>query len=151
MILSVLNYYNIKLIPFWIFFVVILINGCRSTESMQSYKTIDQSHPRVRLIVGGSNLQNQIKLIKQQVAPFGKMMRGRASIQNLTDKRLVLEYKIDWFDDEGFIIGDGGIWERFSLGPRAIRSFKSLGKSKFASTMQFMVRFPDDTFMDVRN
>lgn len=117
-------------------------------EKMAESKMIDQSHPRARLIVGSKGLYKKVRLIKAKVVPFRKWMRGSATVQNLTDDRLVLEYKIDWYDDEGFIIGDGGIWERFALGPRELRPFKSLGKSKHASKMQFTVRFPGDTLID---
>lgn len=109
---------------------------------------IDQSHPRVRLVVGGKGLRKQVQLVKARVVPIGKLMRGQAHIQNLTDKRLSLEYKIDWYDDEGFVVGDGGIWERLAIGPRELRAVKSLGKSKNAAKMQVTVRFPGDTFID---
>lgn len=109
---------------------------------------IDESYPRARLIVGGKPLSKKILLTKARVAPFGKIMRGRASIQNLTDKAMTLEYKFDWYDDEGFIIGDGGIWDRIKLRAREIRPLKSLGKSKHASKMQLIVRYPGDIFID---
>lgn len=117
-------------------------------EKMTENKTIDQSHPRARLIVGSEGLHNKIHIIKVKVAPFRNWMRGQATVQNLTNKRLVLEYRVDWFDDEGFLIGDGGIWERFAIAPMDLRAFKSLGKSKHASKMQFTVRFPGDTLID---
>ncbi len=127
---------------------LMLLPATSSAEKMQQHRTIDQSHPRARLIVGSEGLYDQVRLVKARVAPLGNFMRGQAAVQNLTDERLVLEYKIDWMDDEGFLIGDGGIWERFALGPRELRPFKSLGKSKRAARMQFTVRFPGDTFIE---
>lgn len=117
-------------------------------EPMQKHETIDQSHPRVRLIVGSKKLHKKIHLTKAKVAPFGKLMRGQAIVQNITDKRLSLEYKVDWFDDEGFLVGDGGIWNRFAVGGREMKTIKSIGKSRYASRMQLTVRYPGDIFID---
>ncbi len=131
-----------------IFLSLSLWSANLSAEQMQKSDTIDQSHPRARLIVGSEGLHDQVRLIKARVAPIGRLMRGQATVQNLTEKRMTLEYKVDWLDDEGFVIDDGGIWERFALGARELRPFKSLGKSQQAATMQFTVRFPGDAFMD---
>lgn len=129
-------------------FCFLLTANLVQAENMQPAEMIDQSHPRARLIVGSEALYKKVRLIKARVVPLGKLMRGQATVQNLSNERLSLEYRIDWYDDEGFIIGDGGIWQRFSLGASELRPFKSLGKSKYAARMQFTVRYPGDTFID---
>jgi len=120
--------------------------GILNAEPMEQSRTVDSSHPRVRLVLGSDDLYGDIKLVKARVAPIGNFIRGQASVQNLTDENYGLEYKFDWYDDEGFIVGKGGVWQRFMLGAREIRSFKSLGKSKNASRMQLTVRVPVDYF-----
>jgi hypothetical protein len=127
--------------------ISIFLHANLYAEKMTEHETIDQTHPRARLIVGSKGLHKKIHIIKAKVAPFRNWMRGQATIQNLTDKTLTLECKFDWLDDEGFLIGDGGIWQRFPIGPRDLRPFKSLGKSKYASKMQFTVRFPGDSLI----
>lgn len=142
--------YKIKFKTLTSLFVILIFMTTNAYSGSDSgdQNIIDQSHPRARLIIGSKQLAKKIKLVKARVAPIGNFMRGQAAIQNSTDQRFTLEYKIDWFDDEGFLVGDGGIWERFALGPREIRPFKSLGKSKYAARMQFTVRFPGDTFIE---
>jgi len=117
-----------------------------SAEPMEESRTVDTSHPRVRLILGSDDLYGKISLIKARVAPRGNFIKGQASVQNLTDDIYALEYKFDWYDDEGFIVGKGGVWQRILLGPRDIKSLKSIGKTKNASRLQLTVRVPVDYF-----
>ena len=128
-----------------------LISSNVYADNVVESSLINTNYPHARLIIGGRNLARKAELINARVSPIGNYKRGQVSVQNLTDERIGLEYKVDWIDDDGFIIGDGGIWERFMLGARDIRSFKSMGKSKKASKMQFTLRFPRDSVNDPRN
>ncbi|MBI9076133.1 MAG: DUF1425 domain-containing protein [Desulfatibacillum sp.] len=120
-------------------------------QPMQQGTTVDDSHPGARLIIAGKDLHKQIKLVQLNMAPLGKLMRGQVQVQSITDNRLILEYKFDWLDKDGFLIGDGGIWEILALGPHEMRPIKSIGKSQGASKMQVTVRFPSNTLMDQRD
>jgi len=136
----------VRLVAVIIFFTSLALPAYAG--KMEEHRTIDTTHPRARLIIGSDGLADNIKLIKARVAPVGRFMRGQISVQNLTDLRLVLEAKFDWVDDEGFLVGDGGIWERFTLGPRGMKALKSLGKSRNAAKVQVTVRYPGDTLIN---
>ncbi len=120
--------------------VVLLFTSSSNIALADDDGVVDQSHPRARLILGDSNLVDNIAIVKPRVAPLGVFMRGQVIIQNLTDEKYLLDYKFDWLDDEGFLINDGGVWFPIVLGPREMKSIKSLGKSQYAARMQVTVR-----------
>ncbi|WP_419799636.1 MAG: DUF1425 domain-containing protein [Terasakiella sp.] len=124
-------------------YFLLLLGALFFSDSGLSYAEdgiVDQSHPRARLVLGSADLVDKVKIIKPRVAPLGNFMRGQVMVQNLTDAKFLLDYKFDWLDDEGFLVGDGGVWFPIVLGPREMKPFKSLGKSEFAARMQVTVR-----------
>ncbi len=111
-------------------------------------KTIDDTHPRATLILGSTDLVNKVLITNIRVAQVGLLQKAGIDVQNLTDNRYNLEYKIVWRDKQGFPINVSNVWHRFVLSPRKIKSFQSMGKTEQAYSIQFTVRFPDDLFID---
>jgi len=109
------------------------------------------SHPKAKLITAGEDLQKLVKLNNVKIKPVGHFVKGQVSVQNVSKHDLSLEYRVDWIDEDGFVLGDGGIWERFSISAHDIKRFKSVGKDRNAEKLQFTVRFPRDALSDPRN
>ena len=124
----------------FVFFAATLL----SAQPMEPNKAIDESHPGVRLIIGSEKLYDKIRLVQPRVAPLGKLKRGQVQVQNISNKKLNLKYRFEWFDTENFRIGDEEIWEEFFIGANGLKSFISVGTSPKASTMQFTVRLAGD-------
>jgi uncharacterized protein YcfL len=132
--------------------ICLLAVGCSAKRgaNMQylAQRTIDDTHPRATLILGHTDLVNNILITNVKVAQVGLLPKAGIDVQNLTDNRYSLEYKIVWRDKQGFPIDVGHVWHRFVLTPRKIKSFQSVGKSEDAYSIQFTVRFPDDLYIE---
>lgn len=139
-----------QLIRYWYLGIVLTcVIGTAYASGAEAHKTIMHPAPGVELVVGGSDLADAVHLFNARIGRIGAFKRGMVSVQNRTDDRVTLEYKFEWLDDEGFPVGDeAGIWERFVLGPREVRTFRSLGKSRRAASMRFTLRYPGDTFIE---
>jgi uncharacterized protein YcfL len=126
--------------------------SCSSTPGanmkFKEQRTIDDTHPRATLILGTSDLVDNILLTNVQVAQVGLLSKAGVDVQNLTDERYTLEYKFVWRDKQGFALDSTNVWHRFVLTPRKIKSFQSVGKSEDAYSVQFTVRFPDDLYIE---
>ncbi|GAB6039527.1 DUF1425 domain-containing protein [Endothiovibrio diazotrophicus] len=130
--------------------------GCQQTRSESAddgryvaHPTIDRSqHPNATLIVGSTALLEKIKLIDPRLRQAGAFMQGQVTLQNLSDDRLALEYRITWEDDQGFQLDQEAMWTRIFLGPRQTRRIQSTGKQQQAGHMVVTVRAPDDYFID---
>ncbi|MFT4928071.1 MAG: serine/threonine protein kinase [Phenylobacterium sp.] len=103
--------------------------------------TIEPQYPGARLVIGSDALIGKVKLAKTRVRDRGKLKRGDVMIENLTNADLNLLYRFDWLDDEGFSVGEAGIWQPFTLSARDTRSFWSMGKHRDASKMHFIVKY----------
>lgn len=133
----------------WLVGVLLASSVAAHAGEPQPHKTIMHPAPGVELVIGSSNLADAVRLFNARIGRVGVFKRGMVSVQNLTDDRVTLEYKFEWLDDEGFPVGDdAGIWERFSLGPREVRTFRSVGKSRRAASMRFTLRYPGDVFIE---
>ena len=132
--------------------LIIFLSSCTVQKGANvqylAQKTIDDTHPRATLILGTSELVNKILITNVKVAQVGLLPKAGIDVQNLTDERYNLEYKIVWRDKQGFPINVSNVWHRFLLTPRKIKSFQSVGKTEEAYSIQFTVRFPDDLFID---
>jgi uncharacterized protein YcfL len=131
----------------------LFVGGCNTTTSdspnMRHYKqnTINDTHPRARLVLGSKDLVDKIVMVDVRMGAVGALQRAEVSVQNLTNKRYVLEYMYSWEDKDGFSINNNKVWQRFELGPREIRSFQSVGASPDAYGLTMTVRLPDDIFI----
>jgi uncharacterized protein YcfL len=115
-------------------------------------KYVDKtSFPNVTTIISHRDLVNVIKIDNALVKGAGSLRKAQISVVNTSDQRLGLEYRMDWFDNDGFQLGDSGIWQRFTLGAFDSKSFTSLAKRRRANSVQFTVRLPSDTLNDPRN
>jgi uncharacterized protein YcfL len=124
---------------------LLLVAPASAANKVGTHRNIDTSFDNARLILGNDGLYGKVKFTKARVKPRGKFVKGNVEVQNLTDARMELEYRFDWQDEDGFRVGEAGIWQRFALGPRGIRSFKSMGKDKEAAKIQFMLRYLGDS------
>ncbi len=132
--------------------ICFFVAGCsvKKGANMQylAQKTIDDTHPQATLILGTTDLVNNILITNVKVAQVGLLQKAGIDVQNLTDNRYNLEYKIVWRDKQGFPVNVSNVWHRFVLSPRKIKSFQSMGKTEEAYSIQFTVRFPDDLFIE---
>jgi len=128
------------------------LSGCSATKGAnlkyKVQKTIDDTHPRATLILGTTELVDNILITNVNVASIGLLSRAGVDVQNLTDDRYTLEYKFVWRDKQGFEVDASNVWHRFVLTPRKIKSFQSVGKTPEAYSVQFTVRFPDDLYIE---
>lgn len=102
---------------------------------------------KIELIVANDGLIEKVKLTKARVKARGTLKMGDVEVKNLSSERLVLEYRFDWLDEDGFGVSESGIWQRFDLGAGDVRSFKSMAKSKEATTFRLVVRYIDDSII----
>lgn len=143
---------NTNLNKVWVFLLTLTLIGCSASKGAnikyKAQRTIDDTHPRATLILGSSELVDNILLTNVQVAQVGLLNKAGVDVQNLTDERYTLEYKFVWRDKQGFALDSSNVWHRFVLTPRKIKSFQSMGKTEDAYSVQFSVRFPDDLFIE---
>ncbi len=119
----------------------------RDNPGLVAGPSLDQSHPRAKLVLGSENLVGRIRLGSPKFRSVGQLTQAQVTVQNLTDYRYTLEYRFDWEDNQGFAAGNSGSWYRFTLAPRQIDSFTSTGKVPEATSIVFTVRLPDDVFI----
>ncbi|MEJ2608844.1 MAG: YcfL family protein [Candidatus Thiodiazotropha sp.] len=130
-----------------------LFAGCQSGAMSDpnvrniEQKTIVSSFPRARLVLGSDALLERIAMVDARIGEVGQLTRAEVSIQNLTNTKYTLEYMYAWEDEQGFSINENRVWKRFSLGPKEIKSFKSVGGDPNAYSVTMTVRMADDVFM----
>lgn len=109
--------------------------------------TIDASNPRARLVLGSENLVGEIALLDARLGSAGELAKAEVSVQNLSNDRYTLEYQYAWEDRDGFSISENLVWKRFVLGPRELKSFRSIASDPRAYGFTMTVRLPDDFFI----
>ena len=109
--------------------------------------TLDDSHPRARLVLGSEKLVGNIRMANIKFRKVGLFTQAQVGIQNLSDVRYTLEYKVEWEDVDGFMLDQSAVWQRFTLAPTQIDSVTTTGKVAEAYKVVFTVRLPDDPFI----
>lgn len=130
-----------------------LLAGCntaaQSNPNVRHHQqdTVDATNPRARLVLGSKNLVGQIALVDARIGSAGALTKAEVSVQNLSNDRYTLEYQYAWEDQEGFSISENRVWKRFVLGPRELKSFRSVAGDPKAYGFTMTVRLPDDLFI----
>jgi len=133
----------------------LLLTACNTVESIgqqpnirnHQQNTVSTAHPRARLIAGSKDLVGQIDLVNVRFGTVGQLQRAEVSVQNLSNERYSLEYMYVWEDQQGFKINQNTVWKRFTLGPREIKSFQTIGVTPTAYGLTMTVRLPGDFFI----
>ncbi len=140
---------------FKIFMLVVLslsILACKPASVAENpgfvkQDTLDDSHPRARLVLGSEKLVGNIRMANIRFRKVGLFTQAQVGIQNLSDVRYNLEYKVEWEDESGFMLDQSGAWQRFTLAPTQIDTVTTTGKVQNAYKVVFTVRLPDDPFI----
>jgi len=130
--------------------MVLFIFGCQASavRPPETVSTIDNAHPRAKLVIGSDELLRKVGIGNPQLRSLGQLTQAQVMVQNLTETRYTLEYKFDWEDDQGFNVASVNTWHRFTLTPRETKTFASTGKVPDAKNIVFTVRLPDDVFIE---
>lgn len=109
--------------------------------------TLDDSHPRARLVLGSEKLVGNIRMANIKFRKVGLFTQAQVGIQNLSDVRYNLEYRVEWEDTSGFMVDQSGVWQRFTLSPTQIDTLTTTGKVPEAHKVVVILRLPDDPFI----
>ncbi len=109
--------------------------------------TLDDTHPRARLVLGSEKLVGNIRMANIKFRKVGLFTQAQVGIQNLSDVRYNLEYRVEWEDKDGFMLDQSGVWQRFTLSPTQIDTITVTGKVQEAYKLVVNIRLPDDAFI----
>ena len=141
-------------------FIILIITGCvpggvspQATNNSGAVQTanVDVSHPNAKLVIGSKKLVGKVGLIQPRLRQIGTLTQAAVTVQNFSDNRYSLEYKVDWETIDGFPIQNNPVWHRFTLTPHQEQTFTSTGKTPDSKKIIFKIRFPDDAFIELDN
>lgn len=132
--------------------VFLFISACKPASVAENNNfvqqdTLDDSHPRARLVLGSKKLVGNIRMANIRFRKVGLFNQAQIGIQNMSDVRYNLEYKVEWEDANGFMVDQSGVWHRFTLAPMQIDTVTTTAKVQDADKIVFTVRLPDDVFI----
>lgn len=90
-----------------------------------------------------SSLGRRIELGPARFRMAGRYQMVEVQAQNLSSRDQHLEYKIDWFDREGFSVQTTSTWQRLDLSPRAYEAIRSVGQVDSAYSARLTIRDRD--------
>ncbi len=132
--------------------VLAMVSGCAAPQGAMvkhiADKTIDDTHPRARLVLASDQLLGNLVITNVHFGTVGNFPRTEFSLQNLSKRKLALEYRTVWKDNDGFTINSNNAWYRTILSPKQIYAVQSVGKDPAAYQIDVVVRLPDDLFIE---
>ena len=101
---------------------------------------MDQTHPRVRLVVGSTDLIGKIRVANVIFRKVGQFTQVQFGVQNTYGSKHNLEYKVEWEDEDGFMVDQSDVWRPAFLGAHEIYTVISTGKVPEAYKLVLTVR-----------
>lgn len=99
----------------------------------------DDGH-RLEINLETNSLGRRIELGEARFRASGRYTMVEVQAQNVTSRDQTIEYKIDWFDREGFSVQTSSNWQRLSLSPRAYEAIRSVGQVANAHWARLTIR-----------
>jgi uncharacterized protein YcfL len=109
--------------------------------------TLDNSDPRARLVLGSRKLVGNIRMANLHFRKVWRLTQAQVGIQNLSNDRYTVEYRVEWEDKNGFMVDQSGVWRRMTLSPSQIDTISATGKVPEAEHIVINLRMPDDPFI----
>lgn len=132
---------------------VVFLSACQTPPTVAEHpgyiskSTIDDSDPRARLVLGSKSLVGNIRMANLAFRKVGQFTQAQIGIQNLSNDRYNIEYRVEWEDASGFMVDQSGAWRRLTLAPMQIDTITSTGKKPGAEKIVINLRLPDDPFI----
>ncbi len=132
--------------------IVFLLNACTPETAAENpgfvkADTLDESLPTARLILGSDSLVGKVRMANVKLRKVGTLTQAQIAIQNLSDDRQKLEYRIEWEDESGFIVDQSGVWRQVILSPSQIDTISTTAKKPEAEKVIINLRNPDKPFL----
>lgn len=131
---------------------LVMVSGCAAPQGAMvkhfDDQTIDDTHPRALLVLASDQLPGKVVITNVHFGTVGNFPRTQFSLQNLSKRKLALEYQIVWKDAEGFTVNANNAWHRTILSPKQIYDVQSVGKDPAAYQIDVVLRLPDDLFIE---
>jgi len=102
---------------------------------------------RVRVVYASPDMEKAVEIYLPAEQPRAIRSRGQlgmlsVAIRNRVNQSLRLEYKVDWFDEEGFPINAVGGWQTLLLSPNQESNLRSVAQEPGAASARITMRDP---------
>ena len=127
---------------YFLMLISLTIVGCSNVP-----KGLEMEAIRSERFIIHPDLEDEIAVISERIRPVGVLPQAEVTLKNFTEDRYTIEYRIDWYDQDGFKIETLSSWNRLTLTPNGTQDVRSVGKSDKAVSFKMNIRLPDDVFI----
>ncbi|MBX3430243.1 MAG: DUF1425 domain-containing protein [Hyphomonadaceae bacterium] len=90
-----------------------------------------------------NGLGRRIELGPARFRAQGRYTMVEVQAQNTSSRDARIEYKIDWFDRDGFSVQTTSSWQSLTLSPRSFEAIRSVGQTAGAYSARLTIRGAD--------
>lgn len=90
-----------------------------------------------------NGLGRRIELGQARFRASGRYTMMEVQAQNVSSRDARIEYKIDWFDRDGFSVQATSTWQSLTLSPRSFEPIRSVGQTAGAYSARLTIRGAD--------
>jgi uncharacterized protein YcfL len=128
----------------WIMLIVLpialILGGC-SASNMAAIEEQDDGTRATYLKSNNALLYSRLAVINPRMAMAGDMPRAQATLENRWKFKLDFQYKVKWFDADGFEIApDGRPWTPVVMSGRTQMSVQSTAPNPTATRFEIWVQ-----------
>ncbi|MBL8546381.1 MAG: DUF1425 domain-containing protein [Hyphomonadaceae bacterium] len=100
---------------------------------------------RLEIVYESQSLERAISLGEPRFRPVGRYTQMQLQAQNVSRREAAIEYKVEWFDGEGFSAQSLSAWQPLILTPQASATINSVGQVANARNARITFRDPERT------
>ena len=95
---------------------------------------------RLEVIYASAEAETMVTVTNPMFRPVGNFMMMNVKAQNVSTVAARFEYKVDWYDQEGFPLKGVSGWQTLILSPNQVEDLRVAGQVKGAYRARVTVR-----------
>lgn len=128
---------------------LLLLSGCAATSGIEATgkTTWNEEGARElskRLVVNNSRLARDIEVADITSSQVGDLMRAQVMLRSRESGTLQLQYKFDWYDQQGVEVVDNAPWQPVILYGQETKTIHGLGPNPRAREFKLKLKSADE-------
>jgi uncharacterized protein YcfL len=128
------------------FLSLLALGACAIATPARAQAEVQPEEPaRLETVFETRSLDHRIELGPPRFRAVGNLTQLQIQVRNASSRQQLIEYRIEWFDAEGFSVQAGTVWQPLILTPNATSTINSVGQVAKAHAARLTLRDTEHT------
>ena len=129
-----------------LFSLLFILSACSHKGKVDTVSKADprdkSAQPEIKKVEFGGELEKNLEVVRiTQGKADGNLLRMQVEIKNYSSKDVQFTHKLEWFDDDGFLVKDTSlVWKPLMIRPKESKMIESISTRPGVSAFRLKIK-----------